>query len=83
MRDRGVTFGVVYMRVFGADIFSAAPIVDRAPISYGRRPGRRENAFILDRELELQVFAPIVGVGVADRGNKIRRRPKIFFSISF
>src|SRR6516162_6594623 len=34
--------------------------VEAAPISHGRGPRRREGAFIVDRELELQVRAPVV-----------------------
>src|SRR5258708_5946236 len=86
-RYLGVLSSIVFMRVFGADIFtsaSSAPIADRgAPISYGRRPGHREDAFILDRELKLQVLAPIVGVAVGGGRNRIRRKMKIFFCGSF
>jgi len=42
--------------VFGADMFR--PFNQRAAIRYGRRPGHRKGACILDRELELQVLAP-------------------------
>src|SRR5713226_4157512 len=71
-------------RIFGADIFPSAPITCRwAPIGYGRRPRRRKDAFILDRECELQVLAPIVGVAVGDGRNRIRRKAKIFFCTSF
>src|SRR5215468_5475558 len=84
-RHRGIPSRV--SRIFGADIFtsaSSAPIAyRRAPISYGRRPRRRKDAFILDRELELQVLAPIVGVAVGDERNRIRRQAKIFFCSSF
>jgi hypothetical protein len=41
--------------------FRAAPI-NSAPISYGRRPRHREDAFILDSELELQVLAPVIAI---------------------
>src|SRR5205814_8016435 len=84
-RHRGLPSGV--SRIFGADIFGSARsalIAHRwAPISYGRRPRRRKDAFILDREFELQVLAPIVGVAVGDARNRIRRKTKIFFCGSF
>src|SRR5215831_20792947 len=71
-RHRGISSRV--SRIFGADIFtsaSSAPIAyRRAPISYGRRPRRRKDAFILDGELQLQVPAPIVGVAVGDERNR-------------
>jgi hypothetical protein len=63
-RNLRVLFGVVFMRVFGADRFG--PFAQRAqwaPISYGCRPGHREDAVILDRELELQPLALVIGVG--------------------
>jgi hypothetical protein len=44
--------------VFGANKF--VPFDERAAICYGRGPGRGEDAFILDRELPLQVLASIV-----------------------
>src|SRR5271167_3672136 len=53
-------FGVlsrVPLDVFGANRFH--PVGGTAPISHGRGPRRREDAFILDRELELQVLARI------------------------
>jgi hypothetical protein len=49
------------MRIFDADKFR--PFARRAPTRYGRRPGHREDAFILDRELELQSLVHIGGVG--------------------
>src|SRR3984893_8024530 len=59
-RDRGFLAGKVSIRIFGADHFP--PLAQRAPISYDRRPGRREDAFIFHRELELQPLALIGGV---------------------
>src|ERR1700730_17409162 len=59
-RNRCVLSGIVFMRVLGADDFR--PITRRAQISYGGRPGHREDAIILDRELELKLFALMVGV---------------------
>jgi hypothetical protein len=50
-RNRGVFPCIIFMRVFGTDKFLG--FVQRAPISDSRRPGHRENAFILDRKLEL------------------------------
>src|ERR1700682_6274021 len=43
--------------VFGANRFR--PVAAAAPISHGRGPRRREGALIVDRELELQVLAPV------------------------
>jgi len=48
-----------FPRVLGTHNF--APCFDPAPVRYGRRPGHREDAFILDRESELQVLAPPPG----------------------
>src|SRR5438477_3352624 len=45
---------------FGADSFRKFAAV--AQVNHGRGPGRRESAFILDRELDLQVLVLIVGV---------------------
>ena len=56
------------MPVFGADMFR--PIAQGAPPSYGRRPGHREDAFILDGELELQPLALVVGVDSYSVGNR-------------
>src|SRR5262249_6655589 len=47
----------VPLDVSGANRFP--PTAEAAPISHGRAPGRREGAFILDRKLELQIFAPV------------------------
>ena len=59
-RHRGVPSGIIFMPVFGADIFR--PFAQGTPISYSRRPRHREGALILDRELELQSLTLIVGV---------------------
>ena len=50
-RDLGVPFGAVFTWVISADIFQ--PFAQRAPVSYGRRPGRRQYSFILDGDQEL------------------------------
>ena len=50
-RDNAVFYAVIYMRVVGTDLFRHYG--KAAPIGHGRRPGRRENAVILDRELKL------------------------------
>src|SRR5258708_4967455 len=43
---------------------TTAPLCRALPTtSYGRRPGHREDAFIFDRELELQVLASVAVVG--------------------
>jgi hypothetical protein len=47
----GVFFGAVFMRVFGAD--ALRPVAEYAPIGFGRRPSGCEDAFVLDRKLEL------------------------------
>jgi len=50
-RDRSVFFGTVFMRIFGADIFR--PAAEYASVGFGRGPSGREDAFVLDREMEL------------------------------
>ena len=51
-RDSPFVCAVDFMLVFGTDLFRHRD--NAAPISYGRRPGRGENAVILDRELKLK-----------------------------
>ena len=54
------------MRIFGADSFrkfARRPSVHTGPIDDGRRPWRRERAFILDREIELKVLSLGVQIG--------------------
>src|ERR1700691_6558891 len=58
----------VPLEVFGADKFLA--FVEGAPKRYGRRPGGRENAFILNRDLDLQ---PLALVAWIDRRSIIRK----------
>src|SRR5260370_38638275 len=59
-RRVGVTTRVP-QEVFGASLFHpVGGVTATASISHGRGPRRREHALILDRELELQVLAPIV-----------------------
>ena len=48
------------MRVFDTDLFREYG--QAASIGYGRRPGHRENAVILDRELNLKPLASVVGI---------------------
>ena len=50
-RDCGVFFGAVFMRVFSTDILG--PVAEDATIGFGRGPSGCEDAFVLDRELEL------------------------------
>jgi hypothetical protein len=50
-RDLCVLFGAVFVWVFGADIF--CPFEHRLAVRYGRGPGCREDARILDRDEEL------------------------------
>src|SRR4051794_37096336 len=57
----GIFFGAVFTRVFGTDVLG--PVAEYAPIGFGCGPGGCEDTFVLDRELELQRLALIVGVG--------------------
>jgi hypothetical protein len=63
-RHRGVLSGVP-LDVLGAGIFR--PLGHQrsqgTPVCHRRRPWHGENAFILDRKLELQPLALVVGVG--------------------
>src|SRR5438067_11853918 len=59
-RYRVAFSGEMAGRGFGADHFR--PFAERAPVSDPGRPGRGENAGILDRELELQPLALVVGI---------------------
>src|ERR1700704_6129883 len=52
----------VFTRIFSAD--KVRPFAQGGPISNGRRPGHREDAWILDGKLELQHLAAVVGVEV-------------------
>src|SRR5262249_58715735 len=76
-RHRGIPSRV--SRIFGADIFtsaSSAPIAyRRTPVSYGRRPRRRKDALILDREFDLLLLAPIIRDAVGAARNRLRRQP--------
>jgi|SRR5580700_3777126 hypothetical protein len=58
-RHRGV-LSRVKLSVLGTGNFR--PLAQRPPIGYGRRPGRSEDACILDGEFELQPFTLVVGV---------------------
>jgi hypothetical protein len=79
-RDRG--FGSREpLGVFGANMFR--PFNQREAIRYGRRPGHRKGAFILDRELELQVLAPIAFVPGPPGDLIFPRVPFHAFSCSF
>src|SRR5260370_23595718 len=67
-RHGGVLSGVIFMRIVGAD--GLRPLAQRrkwALIDDARRPRHREDAYILDRELELQPLALIVGVACKPR----------------
>jgi len=48
VRGRHRHVAAQFIRIFGADNFR--PLTQRAPISYGSRPGHREGVFVLDRE---------------------------------
>jgi hypothetical protein len=52
--------------VFGAYEFgpSARNYDKRSCVRYGRGPGPRKRAFILDRDFKLQVLAPVIRVEV-------------------
>lgn len=63
--DRCFLSGIVFMRVLGADNFR--PAARGAQISYGGRPGHREDAFILDRELEPKLRSNRPGSASASR----------------
>src|SRR5258708_35446043 len=58
----------VPLDVFGASLFrpvggvTSTTSTSTTSISHGRGPRRREDAFVLDREPELQVLAPIFRV---------------------
>src|SRR5205823_790618 len=60
--DLGVSFGAIFVRVISADIFQ--PLAQWAPVSYGRRPRRREYCLIVNGEQKLQIFAPVVGIHI-------------------
>jgi len=77
MRDRGVLPGVVYMPIFGADIFR--PFAEGAPIGFSRGPYHRKNSIVLDREFQLQSLALIVGIGCPAFFNAWRE-PEILLS---
>jgi hypothetical protein len=53
------------MRRVGADHFR--PLAQRAPVTYGRRPGLGKDAVILNSKFELQTLAPVVGVACKAR----------------
>src|SRR6266853_3896260 len=73
-RHRGVPSGQrQFQRVLGTDNFP--PCFGAAPVGYGRRPGHGEDAFIFDRELELQVLAPVAVVGSRACIGAARRAP--------
>ena len=59
-RHIGILDAIEFMSVFCTDNFW--PMSGAAPISYGRGPRCREYAFILDREMDLQVLALVVAV---------------------
>jgi hypothetical protein len=59
MRDASFLIVMESKRVFGADLFLQFATV--AQINRGRGPGRREGAFVLDGEMDLQVLVLIVG----------------------
>jgi hypothetical protein len=60
------------MPVFCADDF--LPLAGAAPIGNGRSPGHREGALILNRELDLQILAPVIAL-------EVHRRTEILFRV--
>src|SRR5215468_2494909 len=71
------------MRIFGADSFrpfARKRYPQTGSIDHGRRPWHREGAFILDRELELQVIGP--GVQIGDHSGVISHEAGILFRAS-
>jgi CubicO group peptidase (beta-lactamase class C family) len=56
-RDIRVLIVIIFMAVFGADSFQ--PLAGAAPVGNGRSPGHREGALVLNREVDLQILAPI------------------------
>src|SRR6266446_3177331 len=73
-RDVRVLIIIIFMPVFGADDF--LPLARAAPIGNGRGPRGCEDALILDREVDLQIFAPVVAVDV-------HRGAEILFCVPF
>src|SRR5580692_602721 len=69
-----------FPRVLGAG--DLPPCFAAAPVGYGGRPGHREDAIILDRELELQQLAP-VGVVGRRAGIGAPRRATILLHVAF
>jgi hypothetical protein len=59
-RQGGARSVEISVRVFGTHHFR--PLAQRAPIAYGGRPGLREDAVILDGEVELQSLALVVRI---------------------
>jgi hypothetical protein len=54
---------IVPVGVFSAGDFRPLPHWNqRRPVDHARRPGRRENALILDGEFHIQPLAPIIGI---------------------
>src|SRR5215469_9338556 len=71
------------MRIFGADSLrpcAERPYTQTGSIDDGRRPWRREDAFILDREFELQVLG--LGVQIDDHSGVISNEAGILFRTS-
>jgi hypothetical protein len=60
VRDIRVLLVIVFVNVFRTDDFP--PIVEARPVSDGRGPRHSEDAFILDRDVDLQMLAPVGGV---------------------
>src|ERR1700686_3954959 len=79
VRDRSV-LSRIPLGVFGADHFG--PWAQIGPISDGRRPGRGEDAVILDRKAELQHLAPVVGIDLHGTRRGSRSDIGVFFGVA-
>src|SRR6266436_2948445 len=63
--DIGVVVVVILRPVFRTDSFRN--LVGPRHIGQGRRPGRCEDAFIFDRQMQLQELASVLAKDIADR----------------
>src|SRR5712664_1823399 len=63
-------------RILGA--YEVRPGADGRPVRDGRRPGHREDVFVLDGKMELQHLAPVVGVEFPAAAGA-----EIFFFVAF
>src|SRR5439155_7487760 len=73
--NSSVLVRAIFIWVYGADSYHH--FARRAPVRHGRGPGRGEHIRVLDRESELQVLAPVIGVHIPWLG------AEILFSVPF